>query len=372
MSINRRGKEEDGNYFYRFSYRKRDYCEGGFRTSAQANEAERLAKNKAIAQALHPDDYAGEMTFRQAGEWWLKEYAPLKRSRKLDFCRMPLAMDYFDKKILKDITPNDIDGFLSKLSELREREISDHTRNHYRAMIHALYERLRHKRMYKGENPTEFVDKIDVATVRCRFIYPAEERILTPAVAMEPDLFAYYLVGMMLGMRIGEVMKTRVKHVDLTMKHLFVPGPASKNKRSRYVPFDEEKRDPGHIIFSLFKGLMAGKDPEDYLMPHWGYTYLLSHFKAIAKALDIKGLTIHVWRHTFAYNLLSQGESIYKVSKLMGHSSIAVTEKHYGHLAQKDLRDVVDDARPFLSCNRIATDIPNAQQEESLFYPINR
>jgi len=84
MSIQRRrGKDgEEGNYLYRFTYKKKDYCEGGFRTKAQAEVAERLAKDKAIAQAQNPDDYAGEMTFGQAGQWWLKEWAPNKRSRK--------------------------------------------------------------------------------------------------------------------------------------------------------------------------------------------------------------------------------------------------------------------------------------------------
>jgi len=139
----------------------------------------------------------------------------------------------------------------------------------------------------------------------------------------------------------------RVKHLDFTLNSVFVPDP--KNRRSRYVPFTRPLR-------AFLTTLIAGKGPEDFALPHWSYTWILNTLKATAKSLGIKGITPHVLRHTFAYNLLSQGKSIYQVSLLMGHSSVAVTQKHYGHLAAKDLRDTLDSSQSFLSCNRIATE----------------
>lgn len=363
MSVKRRGGEVDGNWFYRFSYKGTDFCEGGFPNKQQATEAERLKRNAVIAQGLHPEDFAGEMTFRQAGEWWLKEYAPQKRSKRNDFSRITLMMDFFDNKLLRDIQPADVDRFLSKLSDLRGEKISDHTRNHYLAMIRALYERLKHKRMYKGENPASFVDKIQVPVARVRFIRPAEEKILTPAVATEPDVFVYYRLGLETGMRMGEMRAIRVKDVDMTLRHIFVPTP--KNNRSRYVPFEGP-------LEGFLANLIANKEPEDYLLPHWGHAFILAHFKAICERVGIKNLKPHDWRHTFAYNCLSQGEPLYKVSKLMGHSSSAVTEKHYGHLAAKDLRDTMERVKPFLSCNRIATADQIYKQREDTIYPKSR
>ena len=43
----------------------------------------------------------------------------------------------------------------------------------------------------------------------------------------------------------------------------------------------------------------------------------------------------------FASNLVRKGVSIYKASKLLGHSDIKVTEI-YSHLRAKDLRTAVD------------------------------
>jgi integrase len=39
----------------------------------------------------------------------------------------------------------------------------------------------------------------------------------------------------------------------------------------------------------------------------------------------------HTWRHTFAISMLNAGVDVKMVSRWLGHSSIRVTEAHYGH-----------------------------------------
>ena len=46
-------------------------------------------------------------------------------------------------------------------------------------------------------------------------------------------------------------------------------------------------------------------------------------------------------RSTFAARLLTKGVPIYKVSKILGHSSVVVTEQHYGHLSLADLKGAI-------------------------------
>ena len=355
MSVKRR--EGDGAWYYRFMYKGNDYCEGGYPNKQQAQEGERIKKNEVINQQQHPESYAEEMTWEQAGRWWMENVAIKKRSAFVDRGRLPLILGFLAGKTLRETSPSDIDKFIEKLpalratkdKELKRRafQISDHTKNHYRALIHAIYSKLIKKRLYAGFNPASAVEKIQVATARVRFIYPAEEKILTPAVAQERDIFHYYRLGLETGMRIGELRNIRVKDVDLLLRHIFVPKP--KNNQSRYVPMDDD------ATAALIASLAAGKGPEDYLLPHWGYSYIKDHFYALCATVDIKNLHVHDWRHTFAYNQLSQGLSIYKVSLRMGHSSVTVTQKHYGHLATKDLTSEAGTIKPFLSCNRFAT-----------------
>jgi hypothetical protein len=51
----------------------------------------------------------------------------------------------------------------------------------------------------------------------------------------------------------------------------------------------------------------------------------------------IPSLTPHTLRHTFGTRWLQAGGDIYKLSKILGHSTVAVTEAHYAHLLKEDL-----------------------------------
>ena len=57
--------------------------------------------------------------------------------------------------------------------------------------------------------------------------------------------------------------------------------------------------------------------------------------------VGVANLKFHDLRHTFAARLLTKGVPIYKVSKILGHSSVVVTEQHYGHLSPADLKGAI-------------------------------
>ena len=56
-----------------------------------------------------------------------------------------------------------------------------------------------------------------------------------------------------------------------------------------------------------------------------------------AARAKIPSLTPHALRHTFGTRWLRAGGDIYKLSKILGHSSVGVTEAHYAHLLKEDL-----------------------------------
>ena len=59
--------------------------------------------------------------------------------------------------------------------------------------------------------------------------------------------------------------------------------------------------------------------------------------KGSARATTPPSLTPHVLRYTFGTRWLQAGGDICKLSKILGHSSVAVTEAHYAHLLKEDL-----------------------------------
>ena len=57
-------------------------------------------------------------------------------------------------------------------------------------------------------------------------------------------------------------------------------------------------------------------------------------FKAVLRAGLPKKLRLHDLRHTFAGLLLASGGDIFKLSKILGHSSVAITQQIYLHYLQ--------------------------------------
>ena len=64
--------------------------------------------------------------------------------------------------------------------------------------------------------------------------------------------------------------------------------------------------------------------------------------KYMNKADLPKELTFHCLRHSFATHVLERGADLYGVSKIMGHSSPAVTAAFYDHTTALNYRGVAD------------------------------
>jgi len=75
----------------------------------------------------------------------------------------------------------------------------------------------------------------------------------------------------------------------------------------------------------------------------WDYTrnFVSHRFKKEVRRLGIKDARFHDLRRTFGYNLIRQGRPIYEVSKLLGHSSVTTTERHYAPLLTTEIEDFV-------------------------------
>ena len=83
------------------------------------------------------------------------------------------------------------------------------------------------------------------------------------------------------------------------------------------------------------------KDIIKEVNPLWDYKkdYVSHRFKKEVRRLGIKNARFHDLRRTFGLNLIKQGMSIYKVSKLLGHRSVKTTEQHYAPLLTIEIED---------------------------------
>ena len=127
--------------------------------------------------------------------------------------------------------------------------------------------------------------------------------------------FAYYT-----GARSGEIRSIQAENIK--DGYLLVTGKTG----SRTVKISTQA---GKII--------QGQDPL------WSYSkdYVSHRFKQQVRKLGIKDARFHDLRRTFGLNLIKQGMSIYKVSKLLGHSSVRTTEQHYAPLLTVEIEDFI-------------------------------
>ncbi len=338
-------------WFFRFTRDGRSCFKGGYRTASLAKQAEAIAFDQSASEQLHPERKGQELLFREAVQWYLETLPPGKKTAYIDRARLGLAASFFENKKVSDIRPEDIERFMARLPALRTaatprlKTLSDQTRNHYLASLRALFNRLKKREKYLGSNPALGVSFMKVPRARVRFLYPAEEKLLSPIVMNDDVMWPYYFMALHTGMRIRELMGIQVKDVDLVMSQIFIPN--SKTSKSRYAPMSPN-------VEAFVEAQMKGKNQEARLLPNWSYTHLRKRFRGSCGASGITDLRIHDLRHTFAQRLLSKGESIYLVSKLMGHSSVSVTQTHYGHLSTSDLSRTVGRIDGVVSCSQVA------------------
>ncbi len=144
------------------------------------------------------------------------------------------------------------------------------------------------------------------------------------------------------GIRRGEAFNLRWSDVNFEDATIRIEGSTAKTNRTRFLPMNSKvedtlrrwyrQRPDDTLVFSSPK--TGGK--MDNFQTSWDG--LLADAK-------IAGLRVHDLRHTFASRLVANESDLYRVQKLLGHSSIHVTER-YSHLNVDDLRGVSESIVP--------------------------
>jgi integrase len=117
----------------------------------------------------------------------------------------------------------------------------------------------------------------------------------------------------------------------------------SKGGKKRIVPLNS-------VALAILKS-RAGQSPLPQVF-HRGSHPIGDDFlgKSFKRAVRDAGLSdtlhFHSLRHTFASWLVQRGESIHAVSKILGHSSVVVTERFYAHLDPAQLHSTVEKLLP--------------------------
>jgi integrase len=87
----------------------------------------------------------------------------------------------------------------------------------------------------------------------------------------------------------------------------------------------------------LWPGKVKGHPILTYDRPFDPKRFYRYTFKPAAKSIGLPTLKLHELRQTFATLVLESGTfDMFELSRLMGHASVAITDKVYAHLRKKD------------------------------------
>ena len=299
-------------------------------------------KNNQVAilkAARLADDMAARKTARLPLEAFLETYrarlqANLSANSLLCFKHAIDKLQHFcQPAYLQDITPTMLERL--KLC-LKEQAYSPSSINNYLALLKSM--------LYYAEQegllaplPWKSVKKLRTPKGRVSFHTPAEIAAILALHPQDGGWQRLVLLGARAGLRAGEINRLTWQDIDLVRRQIYVaPG---KTGRYRFVPIAQD-------LYNVLKSVPS-PTAQDFVIASWHYpsdSTLCRVYCSTTKRLGFH-CHLHKLRHTFASHLAQAGVDLYRISKLLGHSSIQMTEI-YAHLSASDLPSAIDKLPP--------------------------
>lgn len=151
-----------------------------------------------------------------------------------------------------------------------------------------------------------------------------------------------YIVAQLIfdtGMRLGETLLIEETDIDFIKRTILLKAENTKGKKDRYVFFSQEmlkqlrrwlqykdRYRQSKYVFCTNKGKLLKVNNYE------------TNFKKYGERIGLSEIHPHMLRNNFAKRFLMQGGDIYTLSRILGHSSVKVTEEAYLDLDENDLR----------------------------------
>lgn len=170
--------------------------------------------------------------------------------------------------------------------------------------------------------------KNDINKVRYLTVKEIERLVESIKKRNDKEIERIVLAYLYTGARRSELLKPNLTwdDIDFNKRQMLLRG---KGKRNRYIPLND-------TLLNQF--LKMNKEDREYpflYTPDY-YSHKIHEYYNLA---GIAGANLHSLRKTFGSLLMQYNKTdIYTVSKLLGHSSITVTEKYYVDLLDENLR----------------------------------
>ena len=220
------------------------------------------------------------------------------------------------------------------------QEKSPRTIQYTMAVFSQVWHSAESRGIVSGTPPTQKVKLPKLDNRRMRFLTKDEAHGLLEALKDHSFiLYAQALLSLSCGLRAGEILSLTWSDIDLENELINIRDPKSGKNRHAYITDG---------VRAALQELAADKSQNRLIFPSSVGTIsaqISKDFQRIVNALhlndniadDRQKVVFHTLRHTFASWLVQAGTPIYTVANLMGHSTIAMTQR-YAHLAPEGNR----------------------------------
>ena len=274
-------------------------------------------------------------------------------------------LKYFGDIPLLEVTPEKISSYKAKCRKSGEAPA---TTKHRLVFLKHAFKIAIMEWEWLNFNPMSRVSMVKVSNARDRWLSHDEEKRLLEAcleVTRENNkerkayLLEIVFFALNTGMRQDEILSLRWAHVDFSRRTAMVVR--SKNGEKRTIPLNRG-------MCNMLSKKAEKQTESDYVFPSEAGSKLDERNlrRAFYNALEIAGIEdfkFHDLRHTFATRLAQKGIDLYKISKLLGHKDIKMTQRYAHHYTEslRDGVDVLDESITFLSQSAVLEDFASAK-----------
>lgn len=210
------------------------------------------------------------------------------------------------------------------------------------AVVRQVFNKARDNGLYQGDPPTRKVGRIKKDNRRQRFLGAEEAtRLLETLAKRSSDVHDQALLSLNTGLRFGEIASLCWVDIDMEHETILVRDPKSGRNRMAFMT-------------KTVKMMLASRpqsQPSELVFPAQGggkQIRVSSTFKRVINDLYFnegiddrrQQVCFHTLRHTYASWLALRGTPVLTIKELMGHETLAMTER-YSHLAPDTLRKAV-------------------------------
>jgi integrase len=239
--------------------------------------------------------------------------------------------EFLEKKRMNEISPFALEKIKS---DLTKKDLAPATVKHCLQLIRGVYNKMISWEKYRGPNPAKKIRMPTVNNRRERFLSFDEAQILLEKLNKgSRTTYEVALVSLHTGLRAGEIFNLRRQNLDFQNGIIRIMDPKNKSSRAAYMT-DQVKE--------ILKARLPGEPGDLVFLPRIHAKGQISRmsgfFQRTADTLFNKGIedrrlrvVFHTLRHSYAGWLAIQGTPLLAIKDLLGHKTLAMTER-YAHL----------------------------------------